>query len=85
MGFTARSDEVRPVKARLVVVAEVVVARPRVSPLTKVEDAAVQMLAASRSSAIVPEVVMVPPVRPVPAVMEVTVPDPPLKHTPLIA
>lgn len=75
----------RPVKARLVVVADVVVAVPMVKPLTKVEDAGVQMFAAERSRATVPDVVMVPPVRPVPAVIEVTVPDPPPKQMPLMA
>ena len=63
-------------------VADVVVAVPMVRPPTKVDDAGVQMLADARSSAIVPEVVMTPPVSPVPAVMEVTVPDPPPRHTP---
>lgn len=48
MGFTASSEEVNPVKARLVVVADVVVALPMVRPLTKVEDAGVQMLALAR-------------------------------------
>lgn len=68
------------VEKRLVVVAEVVVERPIVTPLTKVVDAVVQIAPNVWSSDKVPVVVIVPPVIPLLVATEVTEPEPfPLK------
>ena len=46
-------------------------------PAKVVVETELHAFAAVRSSATVPEVVITPPVKPVPAVIEVTVPEPP--------